>query len=533
MATTSGKLRKRLRGAIDELPSGALRVRVYAGMDPISKRRLYLSEIVPAGPRAGDQAEKARTRLLSQVDERRNPRTRATVGQLLDRWLQVLDVDPSTKSGYESKIGKHIRPLLGSLPLARLDVETLDSFYAELRRCRDHCNRRPHIQHRTTGEHRCDEHLGAPCTPANPEGCRACARACRRHVCRGLSDSTIRGVHWIVSGALDRAVVWHWVPSNVAHQADKPPMPHPDPKPPTSEEAARLVTRAWTMDPDWGAFVWLKMTTGMRRGEICGLRWSHVDLDHEVLSIRGTVYVGDDGKLHEKDTKTHQQRRVVLDAETAAVLREHHERARHRDAALGETLSADSFVFSAEPDGQLPLNPDTATQRYKRMATRLGIDTTLKNLRHYTATELIIGGVDVRTVAGRLGHGGGGSTTLRVYAAWSSEADQRAARTVSGRMPERPRGDVSRRLGSDHVGLRVEEAANSPYLKITNDLRGAIESGVLQPGAVLPTIKELAGRYRVAASTAHRAIAALVDAGLCNASRGKRALVAEVTPKSK
>ena len=114
-------------------------------MDPISKRRMYLSEVVPAGPRAGDQAERVRTRLLSQVDERRNPRTRATVGQLLDRWLEVLDVDPSTKRGYESKIGKHIRPLLGSVPLTRLDVETLDSFYAELRRCRDHCDRRaPH-----------------------------------------------------------------------------------------------------------------------------------------------------------------------------------------------------------------------------------------------------------------------------------------------------------------------------------------------------------------------------------------------------
>ena len=51
-------------------------------------------------------------------------------------------------------------------------------------------------------------------------------------------------VHWIVSGALDRAVVWKWIPSNPAQQADKPPLPHPDPKPPSPEEAARLVERA-------------------------------------------------------------------------------------------------------------------------------------------------------------------------------------------------------------------------------------------------------------------------------------------------
>jgi integrase len=88
------------------LPSGALRVRVYAGLDPISKRRMYFSEVVPPRPRAGDRAERVRTRLLSQVDERRSPRTRAKVGQLLDRWLQVLDVDPSTRRAYESKIGR-------------------------------------------------------------------------------------------------------------------------------------------------------------------------------------------------------------------------------------------------------------------------------------------------------------------------------------------------------------------------------------------------------------------------------------------
>jgi hypothetical protein len=201
-------------------------------MDPISKRRMYLTEVIPAGPKAGDQAEKVRTRLLHQVDQKRNPRTRATVAQLLDRWLQVLDVDPSTRWGYDGKIRKHIRPLLGSLPLTRLDVETLDSFYAELRRCRDHCDGRPQPQHWTRQPH-------------------SCGPACKPHVCKGLADSTVRQIHWILSGALDRAVVWQWIPVNPAEHADKPPLPHPDPRPPTAEEAARLVERSWSKDPDW------------------------------------------------------------------------------------------------------------------------------------------------------------------------------------------------------------------------------------------------------------------------------------------
>src|SRR5918998_728432 len=317
--TGSARRRTRQRGSIDELPSGALRVRVYSGMDPISKRRMYLTEVVPAGSKAGDQAEKVRTRLLHQVDQKRNPRTRATVGQLLDRWLQVLDVDPSTRQGYDGKIRKHIRPLLGSLPLTRLDVETLDSFYAELRGCGAPGGARQGPHHGPR-----QRHSGGP--------------ACKPHVCRGLSDSTVRQIHWILSGALDRAVVWQWISVNPAEHADKPPLPHPDPRPPTTEEAARLVEQAWSRDPDWGALVWLTMTTGARRGEICGLRWSEVDLDHAMITIRSTVYLDEHGQLVEKDTKTHQQRRVVLDPETAAVLREHRVRAEQRTAAIGAQL---------------------------------------------------------------------------------------------------------------------------------------------------------------------------------------------------
>lgn len=84
--------------------------------------------------------------------------------------------------------------------------------------------------------------------------------------------------------------------------------------------------------------------------------------------------------------------------------------------------------------------PGTATQRCSRMCARLGCSMHLHQLRHFTATELIAGGVDVRTVAGRLGYGGGGATTLRVYSAWVSEADQRASASLSARMPELPVG---------------------------------------------------------------------------------------------
>ena len=411
MATTGR--RKRTRGEVEELPSGALRVRVYAGIDPVTHKRHYLTETVPAGPDAARLAEHARTRLLSQVDERRNPSTKATVSQLLDRWLEVLDVEVTTRRAYVIYIERHIRPVLGQVQVARLDVEAIESFYAALRKCRLRCRGKRFTEHRTTREHTCDER-------------------CRPHKCKGLSDSTVRQIHWILSGALAKAVRWKWIAINPTEIADKPALPHPDPDPPSAADAARLINAAWK-NPDWGALVWLAMTTGARRGELCGLRWSQVDLDKAVLTYRKGI-AQDGTEVWEKDTKTHQKRRIALDPDTVEILRDHRTRWQNRLTKLDARPDPEAYVFSLTPDGSEPMKPSTVTQKYARMAAKLKIDTNLHALRHYSATELIAAGVDVRTVAGRLGHGGGGATTLRVYTAWLSESDQRAALALTKRL---------------------------------------------------------------------------------------------------
>jgi integrase len=132
---------------------------------------------------------------------------------------------------------------------------------------------------------------------------------------------------------------------------------------------------------------------------------------------------------------THQRRRIALDPDTVEILRDHRTRWEQRVAKLGGKPDPESFVFSLTPHGSEPMKPSTVTQKYARMAARLKIDTNLHALRYYSATELIAAGVDVRAVAGRLGHGGGGATTLRVYAAWLSESDQRAALAMTKRLP--------------------------------------------------------------------------------------------------
>ncbi len=234
-----------------------------------------------------------------------------------------------------------------------------------------------------------------------------------------------------------RGVRWGWLAVSPVEQTEPPSVSRPNPTPPTAAEAVVILTEAWR-DPDWGMLVSLKMTTGARRGEICGLRWPQLDLDSGVAMFQGSIgqIAGD---VWEKDIKTHQHRRVTLDPEIVEALRAHRARLEERAAALDTRIRRDGFVFSPVPDCSVRTSPNTLTQRYGRLAARLGIDTHLHSLRHYSATELIAAGVDIRTVAGRLGHSGGGSTTLRTYTAFVLEADQRAAVALAARRPH-PQG---------------------------------------------------------------------------------------------
>lgn len=494
------RARRRDRGSVEELPSGAFRVRVYAGVDPVTGKEHYLRQTVPAGPKAAAEADKVKRRFANQVDEQRQPRTSATVSQLLVRHLELVEVAPSTKTTYTKLVEKHVLKYLGHVKVGAVGAEQLESLHAELRRCQVHCEGgEPKLDHRTARQHECDGR-------------------CRPHVCRPLSASTIQQIHFLLNAAFQRAVRWNWVSFNPVQLVEPPSRLPPDPEPPTVAEAVQILDEAW-LDPDWGTLVWFTMTTGLRRGELCAIRWSHLDLERGTVTISRSI-ANYDGVLVEKDTKTHQKRRLALDPDTVAVLREHRERVAERAASLGLTLRTDSFVFSLDPDGSRPMKPATVGQRYSRMAARLGIDTHLHCLRHYSATELIAGGVDVRTVAGRLGHSGGGITTLRVYAAWVAEADQRAAQGLASRLPKRPRARSHEE--------RVVAGPKTPREEIAVRLRASIASGAFGVGEFLPSQKDLAAEYDVALSTVHRAFELLREWNLVDGPAGQRPVVIRV-----
>ena len=229
-----------------------------------------------------------------------------------------------------------------------------------------------------------------------------------------------------------QGVRWGWLPRNPASSASPPRVPTPDVRPPSPAELARLFAAAGDADPDLADFILLAAATGARRSELVALQWSDVDLDAGRVCISRAIVAGPDG-LVAKDTKTHAARRVSLDATCVAALAAHRRRADERASVCGRSLPPDAFVFSNEVDGSVAWYPDSASRSFTRLCRRAGVSGVRPHdLRHYVATRLLSAGVDVRTVAGRLGHRNA-ATTLNVYSHFLVEADRQAA-DVLGRI---------------------------------------------------------------------------------------------------
>ena len=461
--------RGRRRGYIEPLPSGSFRAVVFVGIDPLTHRRRYVRET----RRTRAEAEKELTRLQRDVDLDKHPKSAITVAEAIEQWMAVAELEKTTRDRYEDLIRLYIAPTFGDLKVGRLNAELLERYYAQLHRCKHLCAARPP----------------------------------KDHVHQPLSSSTTRKIHYIFRGTLERAVRWDYVGVNAAAMAHAPTARKARPDPPSAEEAARLLNDAW-QDPAWGMQLWLTMVTGCRRGELCALRWRNIDVDRADLWLEKATAQPRSG-IVEKDPKNGEGRRVSLDPHTLELLRKHRADVTEQLFALGLRVTGDTFVFSQAPDHAEPWKPKSVTQRYRKMAMRLRLRSTrLHALRHYSATELLAAGVDLRTVAGRLGHGDG-ITNLRTYAAWVAAADRRAAEQMAEIMPV----------------VVPTPRARGPYETIADALRDDITSGRLTPGDQLPTVVQLAAEYTVAAGTAHRAMAALAAEGLITVTRGKRAVV--------
>jgi integrase len=363
-----------MRGHIQQRGPKSWRIKAFVGRDSTGTKR-YVQRTVTGTRR---DADRELSRLLVEVDQGRFVASAAmTLDELLDRWLVVKrqSVEASTLKSYEWIARTYIRPALGDRKVGALRPIDLDMLYGE---------------------------LGG----------------------RGLSTRTVRICHTVLRQALEQARRWGFIARSPAVDASPPPQLKVEVTPPTVDEVLRLLDAAYEEDPAFGTYLWVISATGCRRGEVCALRWTDVDLDGRELRVRRSV-VHVDGEVREKDTKTHASRRLALDEPTVALLRQHRRRQREVALALG-VRPADDAVLFGDPEGR-PWRPDVCTNRFGRLRARLGLDRVrLHDLRHFVASILIDGGIPISTVSTRLGHSQT-STTLDLYTHAIPATDQRAA----------------------------------------------------------------------------------------------------------
>jgi integrase len=239
-----------------------------------------------------------------------------------------------------------------------------------------------------------------------------------------------------VHAALAQAVRWKWLRVNPAANATPPRVVATEIVPPAPADVVRLLQMLADLDPPLHAYVRLAATSGTRRSQIGGLRWTDVDFEGATVTFARAVVLGPEGVEVRNTTKAKRTYRIALDAGTLEVLAVHRARCADNAAACGVKLPEPAYVFSNEVDGRVPWRPDATSHRFTRVCAKAGLDgVRLHDLRHYVATRMLSTGADVRTVAGRLGHANP-SVTLNVYAQFLPQSDRRAAEDLAALLDE-------------------------------------------------------------------------------------------------
>ena len=309
--------------------------------------------------------------------------SKMSLSEWLGKWLDermVGTIRNHTLEGYRQDINNHVDPYLGQKQLSKITPSDLNDLYTFL------------LEHGRIAK-------GQNCAP-------------------GLAPATVRGIHTILHHALKTATEEGLIPSNPASKVVPPKMTNRS-KGILNNEQLDTLMEAIVKDELWHDFFYTELTTGLRRGELCGLKWEDFDSNAGTLKICRTIRTEKGGTLEAGDTKTYAGKRtILLPSSTAQRLRE------RRKSALTE------WIFPNLLNPEKPTHPAGAYRQLKKILTEARLPSIrFHDLRHTFATHALAGGVDAKTLSGILGHTKA-SFTLDTYAHVTGDMQRHAAQVV-------------------------------------------------------------------------------------------------------
>lgn len=252
-----------------------------------------------------------------------------------------------------------------------------------------------------------------------------------------LSQQTIQHHHRLISTILQTAVEWQVIPSNPCSRVKTPSVKKKESRFLEDYQVADLFKALENEPLQYETIITLFVYTGMRRGELCGLKWSDIDFNKCLINIqREILYLPEIG-IFEDTTKTDQSKRIIKVADICFKLLKKHKVEQNKERIkVGDQWENGDFIFT-QWNGR-PIHPDTLTAWFPKFLKKHDLpNVTIHSLRHTNASLMIMNGVNVTTVAKRLGHSNA-STTTRIYAHAIQSADEQAADILQDLLNKKP-----------------------------------------------------------------------------------------------